>query len=163
MAHWKKNFDYNFLGSHDLYDETKGDYSQYTFTVDKAGVTTATDQSGNKSEVLAVWFEQCDKPMILNKTNCKNIELATKQHDTTKWKGQNLIIYVQQNVKAFGTTTDALRIKPYLGKLELPALPEDKIQLAAQRYKQGKIAAVQKKFRVSEAQMNRIIELSKTL
>ena len=163
MAHWKKNFDYNFLGSHDLYNEEKETYNQYTFTIDKAGMTKATDQSGQEAEVLAVWFDQADKPMILNKTNCKNIEIATKQHDTDKWKGQNVIVYVQKGVRAFGTTTDALRIKPFLGRLELPNLPEDKLQLAAQRLKQGKIEAVQKKFKISEAQMKQIQELAKTL
>ena len=163
MAHWKKNFDYNFLGSHDLYNEAKETYNEYTFTIDKAGMTDATDQNGQESKVLAVWFEQADKPMILNKTNCKNIEIATKQHDTDKWKGKHVIVYVQKGVRAFGTTTDALRIKPFLGRLELPALPEDKLQLAAQRFKQGKIAAVQKKFKISEAQMKQIEQLAKEL
>ncbi|MDA8964802.1 hypothetical protein N9H09_01325 [bacterium] len=163
MAHWKKNFDYNFLGSHDLYNEEKETYNQYTFTIDKAGMTKATDQSGQESQVLAVWFDQADKPMILNKTNCKNIEVATKQHDTDKWKGQNVIVYVQKGVRAFGTTTDALRIKPFLGRLELPNLPEDKLQLAAQRLKQGKIEAVQKKFKISSDQLKQIQELAKTL
>ena len=163
MAHWKKNFDYNFLGSHDLFNDSKGDYDQHTFTIDKAGVTKATDQNGQASEVLAVGFDQADNPMILNKTNCKNIEIATKQHDTDKWKGQNIIVYVQKGVRAFGTTTDALRIKPFLGRIELPTLPEDKLQLAAQRFKQGKIEAVKKKFKISEAQMKQIEQLAKEL
>ena len=58
MAHWKKNFDYNFLGSHDLYNEAKETYDQHTFTIDKAGMTDATDQNGQESKVLAVWFDK---------------------------------------------------------------------------------------------------------
>lgn len=61
--------------------------------------------------------------MICNKTNAK---LITKVHKTPyieQWKGKRIALYSSQ-VNAFGTTTDALRVRDFIP-------PDDKIDTTA--------------------------------
>ena len=53
--------------------------------------------------------------MVLNKTNAKTIASLYGNH-VEAWPGKRITIYVQKNVRAFGSVTDALRIKDYKPK-----------------------------------------------
>lgn len=109
-THWKNFFDYQFLGAYSL----EGISGEPIYTIDKIQKEEIKDTSGRAEEVLVCYFvEEEAKPMILNKTNCKAIESAYKTPKVDEWPGKRVQIYVEKNVKAFGKTTDALRIRDF--------------------------------------------------
>lgn len=86
--------------------------------------TTTTEQvinlSGKKDDCLVIYFAESDKPMILNRTNARTIEKLTGSPYLEDWIGARIQLYVQRDVKAFGTTTDAIRIRDFHPKTFTP-------------------------------------------
>ena len=69
-------------------------------------------QTSKKVKKSVAHFKEKDiKPMILNTTNKQGIEQATGTIFLEKWAGKQILLTVQQ-IKAFGKTQPALRIKP---------------------------------------------------
>ena len=107
-GHWKKQFNYDYLGSYSL--DGKRDV-----VVSVKGVATAkvTGQSGRKEDCFVVHYNEFDKPMILNRTNAKAIEKVAGSGLVEDWVGVRIILYVEKGVKAFGDVVDALRIREH--------------------------------------------------
>ena len=127
---WKKMTNKEYLGSWDLcvgadaYD--KPIYKDLIATIkevkeemvtDMEKVKTNRNLKATKEELskmeLLVYFNELPKPMIVHaKTNFKGLETATGTPFIERWVGKQVCIYVEKDVKAFGSITDALRIKP---------------------------------------------------
>lgn len=109
-THWKKNFNYNYLGSYSL-----NEGQEVVLTIVDVKKELVTSSTGQKEECTVAYFKEAvngeKKPMILNKTNCKIIEKVYGTPYIEEWKGKAVCIYTE-NVKAFGEYVDALRIKP---------------------------------------------------
>lgn len=105
-THWKKLFNYEYLGAYSLEENEEREVT--ILSTGKALVKSAKAPSGD--ECPTVTFEEFDKPMVLNATNCKLIA-EMYGNIVEDWVGKKVTIYVLEDVKAFGTTTDALRIK----------------------------------------------------
>ena len=120
-THWKKNFNYNYLGAYSLLDN-----QELTLTITKVVKEVVTGSGGQKDECTVAYFKESvggeNKPMILNKTNCKIIEKLYNTPYIENWKGKQVIIYVENNIKAFGDLVDALRIKQILPISDKPVL-----------------------------------------
>lgn len=130
LTMWKKTVNKDYLGSWDLCigadQNDKPIYKEVVATVTKVEEALVTDMEkvktnrnlkATKEELskmeLLVHFQELDKPMIIHaKTNFMGLETATGTPFIEKWVGKKVCVYVEQNVRAFGTTTDALRIKP---------------------------------------------------
>ncbi|MBR4577377.1 MAG: hypothetical protein IKO25_09245 [Clostridia bacterium] len=109
--HWKKLFNPNYLGA---YAFETGEEKPVTISSIKEEEVTSTE--GKKENCLVCTFKEPEKPLILNKTNCKTIEKLYNEPDIDQWPGKGIILYVAK-VKAFGELTDAVRIrsvKPFL-------------------------------------------------
>lgn len=94
-------------------------------TVEIARVTggEVTGQGGKKSRKPVAYFKGKDKPLALNKTNCKTIA-AMYGTDVAKWVGKRVTIY--PTTTNFGNeTVDCIRVKPGIprGKAEVPEEP----------------------------------------
>ena len=113
-THWKKFFNYEYLGAYSL-DDIKGDL---ILTIDKVVTEKVTGQSGKKEDCMVCYFTDADKPMILNRTNCKAIEKMYKTPHVEEWKGKRIALFAKM-VSAFGDETEALRIRP-----NIPPQPE---------------------------------------
>ena len=129
LTPWKKTVNKDYLGSWDLCvgadQNEKPVYKEVVATIKKVEIALVTDMEKVKTnrnfkatkeelskEELLIHFEELDKPMIIHaKTNFKALETATATPFIEKWVGKKVCIYVEKDVKAFGTTTDALRIK----------------------------------------------------
>ena len=129
LTMWKKTVNKDYLGSWDLCvgadTNDKPIYKEVVATIQKVEAALVTDMEKVKTnrnfkatkeelskEELLIYFEELDKPMILHaKTNFKGLEAATGTPFIEKWSGKKVCVYVEKDVKAFGTTTDALRIK----------------------------------------------------
>ena len=121
---WKKEINKDYLGSWDLCigadNNEKPVYKEVVATIKKIEKQAIPDMEGIKKgntkatkDELLVWFNELSKPMIVHaKTNFQGLENATGTPFIEKWVGKQVCVYVEKGVKAFGTTTDALRIKP---------------------------------------------------
>jgi hypothetical protein len=110
MMHWKNNFDYKFTGAYELQPgETK------TLTIKSTGHAEVMNQQGKKETCFVAYFEGANqKPMVLNKTNCKTIgKLYTDFIEN--WNGKQITIK-SEKVKAFGEVVEALRVVPIVPK-----------------------------------------------
>lgn len=130
VTSWRKIVNKSYLGSWDLCvgadDNDKPIYKDVIATIKKVETALVTDMEKVKTnrniratkeelskEELLVYFEELDKPMIIHaKTNFQGLETATATPFIERWVGKQVCIYVEKGVKAFGTTTDVLRIKP---------------------------------------------------
>ncbi len=105
-GHWKKQFNYDYLGSYSL-DGKK----EVVVTIDKLAQDKVTGQQGRKEDCFVVYYKEFDKPMILNRTNAKAIEKVAESGLIEDWKGVKVTLFVEKGVKAFGEVVDALRIR----------------------------------------------------
>lgn len=105
-GHWKKQFNYDYLGSYSLEGKR-----EVVVTVSELGTEKVIGQSGRKEDCFVVRFKEFDKPMILNRTNSKAIEKVSGSGMVEDWVGTQVTLYVEKGVKAFGDVVDALRIK----------------------------------------------------
>lgn len=119
-THWKKNHDYNFLGAYSL---VQG--SDMVLTIKELKPEEIMGTNGKKEKGFVCHFAEPQKPMILNKTNCKIIEKIYGTPFIEDWIGKKIQLFVTA-VSAFGTTTDALRIRPQIpgGKSEVQLLAD---------------------------------------
>ncbi len=137
-THWKKNFNYDYLGSYSLNDN-----QEVTLSIKAVKKTLVTGANGQKEECTVASFNESvngeNKPMILNKTNCKIIEKLYKTPYIEDWRGKLITIYIKQNIKAFGELVDALRIKEIVPRKTKPELTpsSDKWATAKERVKGG--------------------------
>jgi len=120
-THWKKNFNYNYLGSYSLEEN-----QEVTLTIFDVKKEVVKSTGGRKEDCTVAYFKEAvggeKKPMILNKTNCKIIEKLYGTPYIEDWKGKQITIFVQDGIEAFGELVDALRVKqiiPVKKKYEL--------------------------------------------
>lgn len=106
---YRKFMDKNYLGSWDVPDD-----DDLVLTIDRVARDDVKNERGTERK-LTLHFVEDYKPMILNATNAKAISEACGSTKVETWSGQRVSIYTQK-VTAFGGTTDALRIRPYLPK-----------------------------------------------
>ena len=117
-THWKKLTNPNYIGSYAL---DPGE--DRIVTIEKV-VREMVKGADGKSEECTVAHLKGEKPLILNKTNCK---IITKVYGTPyieEWSGKKIKLYVAQ-VKAFGDTVDALRIRQEVPVQKKPDLRPD--------------------------------------
>jgi hypothetical protein len=130
LTMWKKTINKDYIGSWDLCigadEKDKPIYKDMIVTIkdvkeelvtDMEKVKTNRNFKATKEELskmeLLVYFEELPKPMIIHaKSNFKGLEEATGTPFIERWIGKQVCVYVETGVKAFGTVTDALRIKP---------------------------------------------------
>lgn len=124
LTHWKKETNKEYLGDWSLIigadEHDKPIYKEVIATIKKVAKQPIPDMEAIKKgknnatkDELLVWFEELDKPMVIHaKTNFKGLETATQTPFIERWVGKRVCIYVETGVKAFGSVTNALRIKP---------------------------------------------------
>jgi len=112
-TNWKKGIDPNYIGSHEL-DNGDGTYREAIATITKAVIEETKTQ---ESKVAVVLYLKEFKPVIINATNGKAMKSMYGRY-IEDWVGKKITLYVQKGVKAFGSVTDAIRIKK-----QKPALP----------------------------------------
>ena len=114
-VHWKKQFNYDFMGSYSLPDG-----KDVVLTIKETKKDKVANTTGKKEECFVVYFKESDKPMILNRTNCKTLEKIFKTPFIDEWIGKKVQLGID-TVSAFGESVEALRIRPIL--------PKDKVKV----------------------------------
>lgn len=106
LTHWKKEFNYEYLGSYSLQPK-----EEKTLTIKETKTVKVKAADGKEKDCFVAFFVENEKPMILNRTNCKIISKIYNTPYIENWNGIRITIYSME-VKAFGDVLDALRIKP---------------------------------------------------
>ena len=110
-THWKKLINPDYLGAYSL---DPGTDMVLTIKVVRKEMVTGAD--GTKEECIVCYWQEEQKPMILNVTNCKMIAKLLKTPYIERWAGHRIQIG-SEVVSAFGEKVDALRVRK--------TLPED--------------------------------------
>lgn len=105
LTHWKQEFNYDYLGSYSLLPN-----EEKTLTIKETKKVNVKGADGKNQECFVAYFSENEKPMILNKTNCKTISKIYDSPYIEQWKGIRIVI-VAEKVKAFGEVVEALRVK----------------------------------------------------
>jgi len=106
-THWKKLTNPNYLGAYSI-----ADGQDLILTIAYVRQEDVIGSDGKKEECAVCHFKERDyKPMILNVTNMKAITKVAGSPYIDDWAGTRIQIGVEQ-VRAFGTITDALRVRP---------------------------------------------------
>ena len=106
-THWKKLTNPNYLGS---YAFNPGE--EKIVTIESVMKEPVTGESGRAEDCIVAHLVN-EKPLILNKTNCKAITKLLGTPYIEEWAGHKIVLAVQR-VKAFGEDVDAIRVKPKL-------------------------------------------------
>lgn len=113
LTHWKKLQNPDYLGAYAL-----NPGQDLIATIKTVGNENVTGPDGKKEECMVMHFAERDvKPMIINSTNAKTITTLLKTPYIENWSGRKIQIYTEE-VKAFGEVVEALRIRPFLPKIE---------------------------------------------
>lgn len=108
-THWKKEYSYDYIGAYSL----PTDGSDLILTIKDTKTEKVVGGDGKKQDCFVVYFAEKDsKPMILNRTNAKTIQKVYGTPYIEDWVGKKIQLYAT-SVNAFGTTTDALRIRDF--------------------------------------------------
>jgi len=105
MTHWKQEFNYSYTGAYELQPG-----EERLLTITKTQHEDVKSSDGKTQDCFVAYFKESNKPMILNKTNCKTIAKLYSPY-VENWTGKSIIVKAE-TVKAFGETVDALRVKP---------------------------------------------------
>ena len=110
------------------------------FTIKEVKYETGVDVSGTKMDGIFCYFLEAVKPLKLNSTNNKILAGFAKKnglvgkecHVIENWRGMQIEMYVDRNVKMMGAITDGVRIKPLQPQLNKvkPDFTEDNFEAA---------------------------------
>ena len=108
-THWKKLKNPNYLGAYSL-----DDGFDIVLTIREVKKEVVVGSDGKKEELPVCYWVEDEKPMIIQATvNMKALEKACGSPYIEDWCGHKVQIY-SERVRAFGTVTDALRIRSAL-------------------------------------------------
>ena len=154
-THWKKVFNKDYLGSHDL-DEGR----DLVAVIDHIEVREVPDSTGKKGKCNVAIFTTKIKPMVLNVTNCKVIKKFAGSNYIEDWKNIPITIYTK-NVQAFGEEVEALRIREKQPSMEKPELtPNHQMwDKAVEHLKKpgSTIDDITKRYKISEEHKNMLL------
>ena len=107
-THWKKLINPDYLGAYSL--EPGQDI---VLTIGRVKKEEITGTGGKKEECIVCHWEENQKPMILNVTNCKTIAKLLKTNYVEQWKGHR--IQIGADVTKFGgEMVECLRVRNVL-------------------------------------------------
>jgi len=157
-THWKKEYNYDYIGAYSL----PTDGSDLILTIKDTKTEKVIGGDGKKQDCFVVYFAEKDsKPMILNRTNAKTIQKVYGTPYIEDWVGKKIQLYAT-SVNAFGTVTDALRIRDFK-----PVVKEIDISQAVAKLSAAanleEVEAAFKSLPKAEMYDKRVIELTKTL
>lgn len=156
LTHWKKLTNPDYIGAYSLQPNEQRVVKILSVCRQKVKGT-----DGKETECTVAKLEN-EKPLILNKTNCKTITKVAGSPFIENWSGLKVIIHAEP-VKAFGDVVDALRVLPIA-----PILPElhpasPKWEGAISALKEGKTTmdAIEKGYKLSKENKKLLTDLSK--
>lgn len=117
-THWKKIVsDPNYLGEADFNEN-----EEKVATIKEIHRSVTVETAEGKTQKAVLYFKEAIKPMILNSARSKAIQKVSGSKYVEDWPGTRIILYVDDNVKAFGEIVSAVRVRPRKPRETPPAL-----------------------------------------
>jgi len=129
-THWKQLVNPLFLGCYSLNDGQ--DMTIVIESVSREMVVTA----GGKKEECTVAKIKGNKPMILNRTNCKTIAKIYDSPFIEDWAGKQITIFAS-TAKLAGEVVECLRIRPFVTPLPKPPITDERLAKAIEAIQKG--------------------------
>ena len=104
-THWKRLINPDYLGAYSL-DPGK----DMVLTIRSVKREMITGTGGKQEECTVCRWEEEQKPMILNRTNCKTISKVCGSPYIEQWTGHRIQIYAT-TTRMGGETVECLRIR----------------------------------------------------
>ena len=104
-THWKKLTNPNYLGAYSL-----DDGKDIVLTIRELRLEPVVGSDGKREDCAVCYWMENEKPMIMNTTNMKMVAELTGTPYIEQWSGTKIQIGTEK-VRAFGTVTDALRVR----------------------------------------------------
>ena len=111
MTHWKTLINLDYLGAYSLEGSDK------ILTIKNVKKEIVTGNGGKKEECIIAEFKENEKPMILNRTNCKAITKLTGTPDIENWASKKIQIYAT-TTKLAGDVVECLRVRDFVKQTE---------------------------------------------
>lgn len=91
-----------------------------------ATIKTLSQESVNKDGApeelkYALWFEELEKPLILNGVNSQIIATICKSEETDDWTGHKIVLYNDPTVSFGGRLTGGIRVRAPKNQAPKPA------------------------------------------
>lgn len=118
QTHWKKLTNPNYLGAYSL-----DNGADIVLTIREVKMEPVIGSDGKREDCAVCYWVESEKPMIMNTTNLKMVAKLTGSDYIENWPGTKVRIGTEK-VRAFGTVTDALRIRDEKVKDEAPVACE---------------------------------------
>lgn len=119
-THWKKLTNPNYIGTYAFQPN-----EEKVLTIKNVKKEKVTSPGGEEEDCTVVYFKENEKPLILNVTNAKQIERLYGTPYIEDWPGKKIQLYVKDDIKAFGSITTGLRIRPKVPQTTKPELTPD--------------------------------------
>lgn len=144
-THWKRLVNPDYIGAYSL-DEGK----DLTVTIVNVKREMVKGEGG-RSEECTVAYLKGQKPLILNRTNCKTIQSIYKTPYIEDWAGKKITLFVS-TTKLKGEEVECLRIRNKVSQLPELTPSSPKWEGAVQALKSGQytIEQVESKYSLSE-------------
>jgi len=127
-THWKTLVNPNYLGVYSLPDG-----EDMTIIIDSV-TREMVVQAGGKKEECTVAKIKGNKPMILNRTNCKTISKLYDSPYIEDWAGKQITIFAS-TTKLSGDIVECLRVRPVVTPLKKPPLSKGSFDSACEKIK----------------------------
>ena len=69
-------------------------------------------KQGDPEELkFCLWFQESEKPLVLNSTNGNIIAQITGEEDTDNWAGHKIVLYHDPNIQFAGKLVGGIRVR----------------------------------------------------
>lgn len=107
-------------------------------TIHSVVLENVAPQGQPEEKKYVIWFEELDKPMVLNTTNAQLIAAALggqeEQEETDNWPGHKVVLYIDPTVQYAGKIIGGIRVRPpkpgFGGAPKQPVSPQPARRLA---------------------------------
>lgn len=114
-THWKQLVNTDYIGAYAL------DGQDMTLTIKMVRHEQITGTNGKKEVCPVAYFREEQKPMILNRTNMKQITKLYSSPYVEDWEGKKITLY-PTTTKLGGEVVECLRIRPTIPKATAAAI-----------------------------------------
>ncbi len=76
----------------------------------------------------AVYFQQTEKPMTLNKTNAQDIADIAGSEETDDWKGHTIVLWRDKNIMYQGKKVGGIRVRAPKPGYKAPEQPPEPVE-----------------------------------
>ena len=81
-------------------------------TIERFETTEIDDRDGGTKQKMCVWFQELDKPLVLNSTNAQALKLFTGAEMPLEAIGKKVEMYVDPSVSFGGQIIGGIRFRP---------------------------------------------------